>query len=241
MLHAFRRAAALVAVVAFFASCSETSKSSRSTGGAPDRASPDRAAVSAEGAPRPGVDLGNRIRGDAPHGDVRVIFYQPRRVTRQGQTVEDLVMVMVNENNALRGTERGRYNISLQDPNRAYKVMTEEQTDALLKSLDNYGFARQATPFEPGDEQYLAGSSADIPRYRGVLFVESARGKFKVVGTQPGGSSDAMGAQRFKEFTEMKGVVAHWFRLDHVPSEMPVGGASPLPVQIDAWTDRRGR
>jgi hypothetical protein len=221
--------AALASLALALVSCSETTSTSRTDDSSARPASttssePVRRAPSAA----------------APHGDVRVIVYQPQQEAKNqakaggraaSNVVPDLLMILVNEGNRGRDTKEGRYNLALQDPNRGYKVMTEQDTDALIKSFENLGWAEGATPFVPGDEQYLV-SGANAANYRGIIFVETSAGKFKLLGTKPGGPNDVAGQERYKKFVGLKTAVAAWFQAS--AGEMPVGDGTPLPTRLDA-------
>jgi hypothetical protein len=201
------------AALVLAAGCSETTSQERSSGGRESAG-----AVSA------------RPRNDSSYGDVRVVVYQPPNRTRDGKSTADIWMILVNENHDGRQSEQGRYQIALQDPNRGYKVMTEDQTASLLKSLENLGYFEAATPFVAGDEALLTNSGGD--RYRGVIYVETKAGRFKVPGQRPSGSTDAAGQRRYEQFVNLKTAIAAWYQ--STVGELPVGGATPKPIRLDA-------
>lgn len=208
------------AAVLFFG-CSESASGPRGDG---DRRASEPAPVRRTGG------------SSAPHGDVRVIVYQPQQEARNARdgskVVPDLLMILVNEGNRGRDTAEGRFNLGLQNGNRGYKVMTEENTANLLKSFENLGWERVASPFVPGDEQLLVPGGVASPGYRGVIFVESSAGKFKFVGQRPNGPSDLAGQERHKTFVGLKTAVTAWYQ--ECPGEMPVGEGTPLPTRLDA-------
>ena len=208
-------AAAAIALVFVTAGCSETTGGSRNS---------DSGRSSASETPR-------RAATPGPNGDVRVIVFQPATRTRDGKDVAGLWMILVNENHSWRETEKGRYDIALQDPNRGYKVMTEDQTESLLKSLDNLGFNEAATPFVQGDEGYLTPAAAS-DRFRGVIYVETAKGRVKLLGQRPAGNTDVAGQRRYEQYVNYKTVVTTWFQ--STVGELPVGGASPKPIRVES-------
>jgi hypothetical protein len=212
MTHRIAGAAVFAALV--FAGCSGTSSSSRDDS--------DSSKTTASGVARKTADPNAE--------DVRVMFYQPPGKLRSGEAHGDLAMILVNESHRLRATDQGRYAIALQDPNRAYNVMTEEQATSLLASLENYGLSEAASPFVEGDEALLTPAAAN-DRYRGVIVVERGTKRLKVVGMRPAGQTDVAGQRRYKQFVDMKGAVAIWARA--TASELPIGGAANVPRATD--------
>lgn len=148
--------------------------------------------------------------------DTRVMFYQPKG---------DLLMIIVNEGNSNRATEAGRVALALGESNRAYKILSDAQMDALLASLSAAGYDVNSSDFVQGDEQYLAKSAADIPRYQGIVSVEQGSSKTKLLGFRRASEGDALGLKRYEAYTKLKGLVQNWFG-DSSMSEFPVGGVS---------------
>ncbi len=210
-----RGAAATLVATVLLAACSETTGGSRNS---------DAGRSSSTASPR-------RTTSAGPDGDVRVIVFQPASRTRDGKSVSDLWMILVNENHSQRETDQGRYDIALQDPNRGYKVMTEDQTASLLKSLDNLGFNEAASPFVQGDEGYLT-PAASSDRFRGVIYVETAKGRVKLIGQRPAGNTDVAGQRRYEQYVNFKTVVTTWFQ--STVGELPVGGATPKPIRVES-------
>lgn len=147
-------------------------------------------------------------------GDVRVIMYQ---------TKQDLMMVLVNESNADRKTERGRLNLALGDSDRAYKVLTDQQMSTLIASLENRGFSNVADAFLAEDSVYLTRASGDIPRFQGVVVVERDGIRRKVLGMRALNESDTGGHQRYKQFVDFKTLVTLKFQATS-NAEAPIGG-----------------
>ncbi len=147
-------------------------------------------------------------------GDVRVIMYQ---------TKQDLMMVLVNESNAERKTERGRLNLALGDSDRAYKVLTDQQMTTLLASLENRGFSNVADALLDEDAVYLTRASGDIPRFQGVVVVERDGIRRKVLGMRALNESDIGGHQRYKQFVDFKTLVTLKFQATS-NAEAPIGG-----------------
>jgi hypothetical protein len=186
----------------------------RPAAAAPRRAS-DQPAPAA-GTPRPAPPV---ARGPAIP-DTRVMLYQPKG---------DLLLILVNEGHSGRATEEGRTNLALGEPNRAYKVLSDVQMTALLKSLAAAQYDATADEFVKGDEQYLAKASGDLPRYQGIISVERGAGKSKVLGFRKSSESDALGAKRYTSYVQLKTLVQKWFA-DTSRDEYPVGGVSvPAP------------
>jgi hypothetical protein len=147
-------------------------------------------------------------------GDARVMLYQPKG---------DILLILVNEGHSGRGTEEGRISLALGDQNRAYKVLTDAAMAALIQSLVAAGYDSNAEEFVKGDEQYLAASSGDLPRYQGIISVERGGAKTKVLGYRKSSESDALGARRYADYVKLKALVQKWFA-DSSRSEYPVGG-----------------
>jgi hypothetical protein len=151
--------------------------------------------------------------------DTRVMFYQPKG---------DLLMILVNEAHSGRATESGRVALALGESNRAYKILSDAQMDALLKSLANAGYDVNADEFVLGDEQYLAKTAGEIPRYQGIISVEQGPSKTKLLGFRRASEGDALGLKRYQAYTVLKSLVQKWFG-DSSQSEFPVGGVSIGP------------
>jgi hypothetical protein len=152
--------------------------------------------------------------------NTRVMFYQPKG---------DLLLIIVNESHSGRATEAGRLDLSLGDPNRAYKILSDSQMEALIKSLAAQGYDQNAAEFVPEDAQYLTASSTELPRYQGLISVERGPMKTKVLGFRKSSEGDALGARRYQTYALLKGLVQKWFS-DSSRSEFPVGGVS-LPAK----------
>jgi hypothetical protein len=157
-----------------------------------------------------------RNTGNPPGPNSRVMFYQPKG---------DLLLILVNENHTGRTTEAGRLELALNDANRAYKILTDAQMEALLQSLVAQGYDQNATDFVPDDAQYLTAASADLPRYQGLISVERGGSKTKVLGYRRSSEGDAIGLRRYQSYTQLKALVQKWFG-DSSRSEYPVGGVS---------------
>lgn len=148
--------------------------------------------------------------------DARVMLYQPKG---------DILLILVNEGHSDRGTEEGRISLALGDQNRAYKVLSDAAMGALIQSLVAAGYESNAEQFVKGDEQYLAASSGDLPRYQGIISVEHGGVKTKVLGYRKSSESDALGARRYQDYVKLKALVQKWFA-DSPRSEFPVGGVA---------------
>ena len=168
-------------------------------------------------APRPSP----RLVPTAQAPNSRVMLYQPKG---------DLLLVIVNESHTGRTTEAGRLDLSLGDPNRAYKILTDAQMEALLETMVAQGYDQNASDFVPDDAQYLNASSADLPRYQGMISVERGGRKTKVLGFRKSSEGDAIGARRYQSYAKLKAVVQKWFG-DSSRSEYPVGGVSLPPKE----------
>jgi hypothetical protein len=148
--------------------------------------------------------------------DTRVMLYQPKG---------DLLLILVNEGHSGRSTEEGRTNLALGELNRAYKVLTDTQMTALLKSLAAAGYDAGAEEFVKGDEQYLGKAAGDLPRYQGIISIERGPGKTKVLGFRKSSESDALGLRRYETYVRLKTLVQKWFA-DTSRDEYPVGGVT---------------
>jgi hypothetical protein len=206
----FATAAALLLSAAFLASCSESTSSGRRSDG--------------------GRSTASAARGTGPNGDVRVAYFQPAGRTRDGKPIPEQCLILVNENHRLRADERGRYTLALDDPQRAYKVLSEEQADALLKSLAYKDWRTFAQPFRSGDEGYFSSGATTDERFKGVILIESSEGKFLIVGQRGAGQADAAGAQRYQQFVELKSRIIAF--TDGAATETPIGGGSAAPVRV---------
>jgi hypothetical protein len=100
--------------------------------------------------------------------------------------------------------------------------------DALVKSLGAAGYEVNSSEFVQGDEQYLAKTAGDIPRYQGIVSIEQGPSKTKVLGFRRASEGDALGLKRYQAYTVMKGLVQKWFG-DSSMSEFPVGGVTIGP------------
>jgi hypothetical protein len=195
---------------------------------ADDRPAPSREPAAAASAP-PAPEASARPAEPAPRRtaapptgrspDTRVMLYQPKG---------DLLLILVNESHSGRASEEGRIALALGDPNRAYKILSDSQMEALLKSLAGAGYDANSAEFVPDDAQYMTASSADLPRYQGLISVERGGVKTKVLGFRKSSEGDAMGARRYQTYAMLKGLVQKWFG-DSSRSEFPVGGVSLPP------------
>jgi hypothetical protein len=118
----------------------------------------------------------------------------------------------------------------LGDPNRAYKILSDSQMEALLKSLHGAEYEQNASEFVQGDEQYLTAAAADLPRYQGLISIERGEEKTKVLGFRKSSEGDALGARRYQSYARLKTLVQKWFG-DSSRSEYPVGGVSIPPTR----------
>lgn len=206
----FATAAALLLSAATFTACSESTSSGRRDDGG-------RATAAA-------------VRTPGKNGDVRVAFFQPAGRTRDGKPIPEQRLILVNENHRRRADENGRYELAMQDPQRAYKVLSEEQADALLKSLAYKDWRSAARPFQSGDEAYFSSTAATDDRFKGVILIESSEGRFLIVGQRGAGQADAAGAQRYAQFVELKSRIIAF--TDGAATETPIGGGSAAPVRV---------
>jgi pyruvate/2-oxoglutarate dehydrogenase complex dihydrolipoamide acyltransferase (E2) component len=156
-------------------------------------------------------------------GDARVMLYQPKG--RSANIPFDILLILVNEGHTGRSTEEGRIALALGDQNRAYKVLTDAAMGALIQSLVAAGYESNAAEFVKGDEQYLAASSGDLPRYQGIISVEHGGVKTKVLGYRKSSESDALGGRRYADYVKLKALVQKWFA-DSPRSEFPIGGVA---------------
>jgi hypothetical protein len=171
---------------------------------------------------RPAPDAGpNAQRPVAPIADTRVMVYQPKG---------DLLLILVNESHGARRTEEGRLALALGDPVRAYKILSDSQMAAMVESLRAAGYEQSASEFLPEDAQYLTAASGDIPRYQGLISVESGPVKTRVLGFRKSSEGDALGLRRYQTYTRLKALVQKWFG-DSSRSEFPVGGVTIPPVK----------
>ncbi len=150
----------------------------------------------------------------SPRGDRRIIYFQAR---------EGVTLILVNEGHSGRSSNKGRLSIAMNDPRGSYKVFADAEMDALLKSMEDRGLARLQVAFEPGDEDYLSPDRAAPDRYRGILYLEEAGRRTKVLGFRPNGKDDVLGQDRYRVFTELKALVTLWYREKNI-AESPVGG-----------------
>ena len=67
---------------------------------------------------------------------------------------------------------------------------------------------------------------------KGVILVETAEGKFKIVGQRGAGATDAAGAQRYAQFVDLKSRIIAF--TESGLTETPLGGGSAAPVRVDA-------
>jgi hypothetical protein len=149
-------------------------------------------------------------------GDRRIIAYQHRPPL--------VYFILVNEGHRGRATPEGQQRIALNNPHQSYKVLSEVEMDALLESLENRGFARGATAFVPGDEQYFQPQGVGSDRYRGIVYVEEQGVRRKLLGYRPAGPADVDGASMYELFIDAKALCVRWFR-DQPRSEQPMQGA----------------
>jgi hypothetical protein len=185
---------------------------------------PAEARADGTGAPgeRPGRPSAPEPQPSAPVlADTRVMLYQPKG---------DLLLILVNESHGSRLTEEGRLALALGEPTRAYKILSDSQMSALLRSLSAGGYDANAAEFLPEDAQYLTTASADIPRYQGLISVESGSAKTKVLGFRKSSEGDALGLRRYQTYTRLKALVQKWFG-DSSRSEFPVGGVTIPPTK----------
>ncbi len=160
-------------------------------------------------------------RKSTPSGtDSRVMMYQSKN---------DVLMIFVNESHSWRKSRDGRLAIALQDGSRSYFVISDDEMDALIQSIDARGYSTKATPFVQGDEQFISTRARDIPRYQGIVYVERGNSKTKMLGYRPNGQNDVAGQRDLMLFTEVKGVVQA-IAMRNQRSEFPDGGVA-LPAK----------
>ncbi len=149
-----------------------------------------------------------------PVSNTRILFYQRS---------QDLLIVLVNESHELRKTEKGRLALALNDSDRVYKVLSDQQMAGLLTSLENYGFGTEADPFTDNDAVYLTRGSAEIPRFQGIVMVERDGIRRKFLGIRAGNSADAVSHARYKSYVDFKTLITLKFQATS-NAEAPIGG-----------------
>jgi hypothetical protein len=153
-------------------------------------------------------------------GDRRVILHQPPHARQPNP----ITMIMVNEAHSERASTEGRIRLAMNDPAQAYKVLGEQEMQALFESMEDRGLDSVSTPYTAQDAQYF-DDSLGIERFRGILFIENGGKVTKVLGFKPTGKDDFAGQQRYRVFAEMKVLVFRWYN-SRAESELPVSGIS---------------
>lgn len=173
-----------------FAACSTSSRSGpagSSGGGTPK--SGGSAAAAEETA------VYNTIR------DARLILRQPKA----NQTA-----ILVNRDHADRRTREGRLNLAMGDLQQGYKPVSDRQFDSLLESFKTYKYQLIKEPWVPGDERYLRAKDGEIEGFRGIIVVENAGERYKLVQWRPAHAKDTIGQQKQQTFIDLKGLVIVW-------------------------------
>ncbi|MEE9394491.1 MAG: hypothetical protein V3W41_18505 [Planctomycetota bacterium] len=151
--------------------------------------------------------------------NARIILYQP--ITRT-------TMILVNHDHQLRESLKGRQRLALGIKGQGYKVLSDRQIDALLKSMasENAKVIRQ--PASREDFRYLRTGPGDIPDFKGIILVENNGSLIKYVGIRP--NNDPVKAKKLQIYVNLKTLVARWHQANsqvELPSPVMRGRSNP--------------
>ncbi len=145
-------------------------------------------------------------------GDRRLILVQ--------SATKDLV-IFVNEGHRGRATPEGQRAIVLGLPEQAYKVYSDEELDQLVGQLDELGYSRTASPFQPGEGRYLTRDGQIEASFRGLIYLEEAGNRRKLLGALPAKTGDAAAIDRLTTYSKCKTLLAVWFTQKSVSESPP--------------------
>ena len=145
-------------------------------------------------------DVKRRV-SEPSRGDRRVVMFQKQSSTRAGQAQTVVTRIIaVNEGHSYRATPEGRLALADGDPNQGYVVLSEQNMENLLQSIENRGFSEVCSPMQPGDEIYLSGRADDS--VSGAVMVEVDGNRRILVGRRP--RRDPSLIAPYRVYTELK-------------------------------------
>lgn len=134
--------------------------------------------------------------------NARIILYTPRA---------SITMILVNKVHEKRRTAKGRLWLTNGRVDQAYKAMDDHEIDALLKSFPTFNHQIIKSPWNDEDAHLLRATTDDIPGYKGVILVENAGQRYKLLGRRPSTAGDSLGVARLKAFSQIKTLVSSWY------------------------------
>ena len=140
--------------------------------------------------------------------DARVMLYQPRASSG--------ALIMVNNRHGGLAKRPSRLAIAQGNPRTGFKRISDLQMDALIQSLENRDGAVIRESYSRQHDRMLTAKHGQIPGFHGIIVVENDGQRWAYVGRRPQGRGDAVGAQKYKIFRDLKVVTSHFYNAEGV-------------------------
>ncbi|MFT7619120.1 MAG: hypothetical protein ACI97A_002769 [Planctomycetota bacterium] len=204
---------ATLAAVIFLAACESSSngRTNSNTGPRPDRSLQNNTDPS-----NPELDseaVHNQIR------DCRVLLYDPRTAA---------TIILVNKKHSWRKDERSQLNITNGVRNRTYKLLTDQQIDALLETFKQRGADGIRAKYTDRHAALLSHRSKKGDSFKGIIIIENNGRRSSYIARTPRGEPSAI--QKYAIFSQMRQAV---FVYDRVGLSEQVGSSATGSAPLD--------